>query len=858
MARSALLIGTGAYDDAGFISLRATEDVPRLAAVLGDPAIGGFEVRASLLDLALNEVKIAIWDFLKGADWTDEVLLYLSCHGVLARGGRLHFATRDTQVSAVEPTALEAGFLKLALDQCRARTKLLILDCCHSGAFARDALTKGEDREVHVEQQLEAAGSGTVILTASDELERAIEQDRLVELDPDRAPSVFTDVLIEGLRTGRADHDDDGEVTAAELFRWTYKEVRKRAPSQTPVIFGEQRGDVVIARNPQASALPGDVRRNAMNAYPGIRRGAAEQLSDLAHGADARAAEEAKKLLATLRDDPDADVASTARAGLGEPRTTGPAPSVSPRSGGDARLANLVRRGDEHRLAKRYARALTYYEEALAVDPDAPSALLGRGVTLRRLHRFSEARRDLDRAVELSPGSVPVRVARGELLVERGQTEDALDDLAAALRAEPDSTEALVARGRAMARSRPPRWEEALDDFDLALLIDPHGIDALVNRALALSALGRSKPAREAVDRALALDETATEAWQVSARLRLREGDLTRAVTEVEEALRLDERNLAALILRGRLRLMADDLDAALADFEAVLAIVPDAPAGQFGQARILLRRGELDAALEHLERVVSLGEVPGEWPDAAEVRAELGSTLVALQRPGDALPVLDEALRLDASSAVALGARARAHMLLDQPEQALVDYGGALASGHPDASAIAAERTRALAALKGRAPELWPADVVREVEAARDRNRSQLAKAPVEEGWQPEQLQAIQGRVTGTEQLLWLTRCRHRDDIRRHVVMLVTSQQLVWCRQKPVGAPKSDAVSWEQVREVRGQVPAGFRLVLHSGPRLDFVALGDQGLDLSGAARQLDADGVRAMIERLVEESRA
>ena len=63
------------------------------------------------------------------------------------------------------------------------------------------------------------------------------------------SPSVFTSALVEGLRTGDADHDQDGDVALDELYEYVYEKVRAETPNQTPGkwVFGVQ-GDLVIAR----------------------------------------------------------------------------------------------------------------------------------------------------------------------------------------------------------------------------------------------------------------------------------------------------------------------------------------------------------------------------------------------------------------------------------------------------------------------------------------------------------------------------------------------------------------------------------------------------------------------------------
>jgi hypothetical protein len=91
-------------------------------------------------------------------------------------------------------------------------------------------------------------GRGRAVITASSAMEYAFEGDELTDTRA-VAPSVFTSALVEGLRTGEADRDQDGYVALDELYDYVYDKVREATPNQTPGkwTFGVQ-GELVIAR----------------------------------------------------------------------------------------------------------------------------------------------------------------------------------------------------------------------------------------------------------------------------------------------------------------------------------------------------------------------------------------------------------------------------------------------------------------------------------------------------------------------------------------------------------------------------------------------------------------------------------
>jgi hypothetical protein len=119
----------------------------------------------------------------------------------------------------------------------------LILDCCYSGAFPAGRTAKA-DSAVHSLEKLR--GRGRVVLTASDATEYAFEGD---SIRGQGHGSVFTKYLVEGMRTGRADLDGDGDISLAELYSYAHDRVIEEIPQQRPKKNEDVEGSIVIGRN---------------------------------------------------------------------------------------------------------------------------------------------------------------------------------------------------------------------------------------------------------------------------------------------------------------------------------------------------------------------------------------------------------------------------------------------------------------------------------------------------------------------------------------------------------------------------------------------------------------------------------
>nr|WSW65651.1 type VII secretion protein EccCb [Streptomyces sp. NBC_00995] len=246
MPRIALLVATTEYVDPGLRLLRSpSDDARRLGALLDNKEIGYFDRVLVLVNESKAAVEEKIEELFQDCAKADTVLLYFSCHGIRDRHGRLFFGTVRTHRDRPESTAISARFVEEQMRRCRAGSKVLLLDCCYGGAFTQGMEPFAEDGGQLTAQ---VAGRGTYVMAASDALEFAYEGDQM-QHKHGSFQSVFTEAVIEGLETGQADADNDGVVTAHELFQYIETHVRARGAPQTPTEFTSSvQGNIPIAK----------------------------------------------------------------------------------------------------------------------------------------------------------------------------------------------------------------------------------------------------------------------------------------------------------------------------------------------------------------------------------------------------------------------------------------------------------------------------------------------------------------------------------------------------------------------------------------------------------------------------------
>nr|WP_204056591.1 PASTA domain-containing protein [Microbispora corallina] len=239
-------MGADTYADKALGQLRSpTHDGRELSEVLSDPRIGGFSTR-QLFNRPAYEVAEEIEGFFADRRPDDLLVLHLSCHGVKDESGRLYFAMSSTKLDRLAATGLSAAFVNEQIDRSRSQKIVLLLDCCYSGAFPQNLIPRSSERLGLDRFQ----GRGRVVISASTALEYAYESDTGL-LSGAGQPSVFTGVLVEGLRTGKADVDSDGMVSVDELYDYLFDHVRQITPHQTPEKISTVRGELIIARNPR-------------------------------------------------------------------------------------------------------------------------------------------------------------------------------------------------------------------------------------------------------------------------------------------------------------------------------------------------------------------------------------------------------------------------------------------------------------------------------------------------------------------------------------------------------------------------------------------------------------------------------
>ena len=205
-------------------------DAAVLRAALVDEKSGLFNPENIRLvtDREESYIRREIEDFFSTATRHDTLLLYYSGHGVLSQNNVLHLCARDSRRDRLAATTVSSTWITNVIEESAALVTVIILDCCHSGAFKGGGVAGS------------FSGQGRFVLASSrpEELAR--------DADAANHASVFTSAMSEGLINGAPDLDNDGLIRIDDLHKYVDERLsnaKKPRPQRNFVGVG----DVAIA-----------------------------------------------------------------------------------------------------------------------------------------------------------------------------------------------------------------------------------------------------------------------------------------------------------------------------------------------------------------------------------------------------------------------------------------------------------------------------------------------------------------------------------------------------------------------------------------------------------------------------------
>lgn len=245
MSKYALLIGVSSCQNQDAIapSPSARYDVEALGKVLLHPDLGGFSEIKPVLDPDRLEMEEAIEEFFRKCSSSDLAVLFFSGAGIRDERGKTYFATKSTRRNCdgdlIRATAVSAGSLQDILTGSRAHRQVMILEC----GFAESAHPGLMEYPPAPYLRSQLAGQGRVILLGSG-AGTLPTNGSATHLSP------YTHFLVQGITTGEADQNHDGEVSVQELHDYASLRVQAALPHVHPemIVLRDEDSHINLAR----------------------------------------------------------------------------------------------------------------------------------------------------------------------------------------------------------------------------------------------------------------------------------------------------------------------------------------------------------------------------------------------------------------------------------------------------------------------------------------------------------------------------------------------------------------------------------------------------------------------------------
>ncbi len=572
MGKLALLIGVNNYGQ-GLAPLKSpSKDVNALAEVLKQPEIGAFDRVQTLLDPNPQEMEGGIRDFFQSSRKEDLVLLYFSGHGIVDRSGSQFFlGTRSTCFSSTDDlyqtTVVNTQLIYELIDFCPCKQQVIILDCCHSGAFGENFISSN-NHNLNIEETLKRGKKrGRVILASCLPSELSYEQSH-------RELSLYTHHLVTGLKTSNADIDLDGKITVADLHYYIQKQFQAESKMQPEMlILQAEAGQLVLVQTTSANKFTsGELAKQ-------------------------------QKLAAYLRDSDDINIAHQIQLELGiEDRI---AANIYAKIGKEKQqqcqlnraislyqkalqlnsndIATRQALGDVFCLQNKWLEAQTHYRQIIDLQPhDLVLALAyyGFGNTESNQNHPDAAFSAYMQANHLDPSLADVYIDWGIALYHQGEFEIAVEKLKMSIEHDKNNPRSrhflgiiLMAIGQNQEANQSlalaiELWQKTIED-------NPYNSIAYSLLANALTLFSKLKEAEQAARKAIQLNPYHAEAHNALGNVLISQQKIIAAIDAYTQAIKYHPYLVVIHTNLGYALFLNDDLDGALAKYEYALTLNP-------------------------------------------------------------------------------------------------------------------------------------------------------------------------------------------------------------------------------------------------------------------------------------------
>lgn len=302
---------------------------------------------------------------------------------------------------------------------------------------------------------------------------------------------------------------------------------------------------------------------------------------------------------------------------------------------------------------KRYSEAISYYEDAILIQPNFYQAWYERGKALYQLERYEDAIASYDQVIQFQTDDAEVWFERTQALYRLQSYSDVMMGLDKALQIRPDYAEAWVMRGVVLRNLQ--RDEEAIACYNKAIEFKPDYAVAWYNRGVLLASWQRYEEAFTAFDQVIQLQPNNAVAWyNRGAAL----GNLQRyedAIASCNQAIVFNPNYVQAWFQRGMALGELQRYEEAITAYDKVIQLQPDYGEAWFQRGFALYNLQRYEQAIASYDQAIQFN------PLDAEAWGNRGGVLLMLQRYEEAIASFDKAIQIQPNFPMAIYNRTQA-----------------------------------------------------------------------------------------------------------------------------------------------------------------------------------------------------
>lgn len=433
--RKALIIGISNYDRLESLEF-CDNDSKEMSSLLLSL---GYQINDTLSGhVKWDKMRDTIYDFFgnnNAIKREDTLLFYYSGHGIPDVSGDMYLSPSEIDPYLPSKRGFNFNELTKLIVNSIAERKIIILDCCYSGAAK---VSKGHEDDAAklgtaaIERQFNALeyGEGVCLMAAGQAYQEAYALE-------EKNHSLFTYYILEGLRGKEGATDANGNVTVDSLSRYVYNAIMSlpsdKRLKQRPIRKIEASGDIILAHYPQSI-------KTLQAISPSKPLDIANLIEEGNKYLEAKEYQKALDHFQKVIKDPNYSNAwnniAIALAKLGRVedaiRSFNNATEMDPNN-----TQAWENKGRYLYSLERYNESIESYNRALSLKPDDTNSLWGRGIALKGMGRMKEALECFDKAIEKNPESSIAYYCKGDLLEILGEKEGAIESFDKAIKLEP-------------------------------------------------------------------------------------------------------------------------------------------------------------------------------------------------------------------------------------------------------------------------------------------------------------------------------------------------------------------------------------------------------------------------------------